>query len=135
MSHLVKLNVEGLRQFRRAVLDIPPSSLSHSALSKLHNENSALVYRVAVGAMVGGQFANVVIPRCLAGYEDVTDSDALEEVRTRIVEHIDFLIKGLDSSHVVRPILEERILRVKGTKLSTLLKEFNATKDGQPNLA
>jgi hypothetical protein len=35
----------------------------------------------------------------------------------------------------VRPILSDLVLKVKDTKLATLLGEFNVAKDGQPNLA
>ena len=66
-----------------------------------------------------------------AGAEDV---DVLDAARDQVVAMIDGSIASL-AGEPARPLLDGPILKVKDTKLSTLLKEFNAIKDHQPNLA
>jgi hypothetical protein len=48
---------------------------------------------------------------------------------------IDGAIVTVDAQAPVRPFLDDQILRVRDTKPAALLNEFNAAKDGQPNLA
>src|SRR6266851_783783 len=62
------------------------------------------------------------------------DIDALDAARDEIVRMVDASISSL-SGVPVRPLLEDLIAKVKDAKLSTLLREFNAVKDHQPNIA
>ena len=68
-----------------------------------------------------------------SGLDDVLP-DVLDDARTKIVEHLNAAISELDATRPVRSILEDRILRVKDTKLSRLLNEFNAHREHAPNL-
>jgi hypothetical protein len=52
-----------------------------------------------------------------------------------MVQRLDNALRGIDAKEEVRPILDALILKVKDPKLATLLNEFNAAKNAQPNLA
>ncbi len=71
----------------------------------------------------------------IQGYVRETDVEILSALRTDIIELLDRTILAIDSQVVIRSVLQEHILKVKDTKLATLLNEFNATKDSTPNLA
>lgn len=77
----------------------------------------------------------IFIDKPTRGFEDETDTEACLDIRSRIVEILDAAISKLDSTQVMKPILDQLILKVKDDKLSTLLKEFNDTRVSQPNLA
>jgi hypothetical protein len=64
----------------------------------------------------------------------IDDVDALDGGRDELVAMIDATIASLSSADV-RPILDDLILKVKAVKLATLLREFNAIKNQQPNSA
>src|SRR5260221_8140808 len=55
--------------------------------------------------------------------------------RDELINIIDDCLVGMTGQGHVRPILDDLILKVKDTKLSTLLREFNSAKKRQPNLA
>lgn len=61
--------------------------------------------------------------------------DIMYEVAQDIIARIDWSLETLDAEEPVRPILESHIALVADTKLATLLREFNAVRISQPNLA
>ncbi len=69
------------------------------------------------------------------GYQQITDVEIFNELRSDFVKIIDFGLNKLDQEYQVRPLLEEYTKRVKDTKLAVLLNEFNAMKDIAPNHA
>lgn len=132
MATLIQHTVETLRGLREKLLDIKKDKLSYHALEQCVVQNrDGLDMAHSVGVPL---LYNVVI-KFIAGHENNTNVDVLDDIRHRIVELIDGAITKIDSQEIVRPVLDDLILRVKDMKLSTMLKEFNATKDSQPNFA
>src|SRR6266487_7020612 len=78
---------------------------------------------------------HLLIPRQVDGFEKETDPEIFNELRPALVELIDRGLSILDQEYEVKSLLEDYIKRVKDTKLTELLKEFNASKDTSPNLA
>jgi hypothetical protein len=132
MAALIQHTVETLRGLREKLLDIKKDKLSYNALQQCVVQNrDGLDMAHSVGVPL---LYNIVI-KFISGHENNTNVDVLDDLRHRIVELIDGAITKIDSQEIVRPVLDDLILRVKDMKLSTMLKEFNATKDSQPNLA
>lgn len=73
------------------------------------------------------------IRRKMGGYDQDTDVEIFNELRTDLVRYIDEALTRIDQEHEVRPLLEDYILRVKSPKLAVLLNEFNKAKDIAPN--
>jgi hypothetical protein len=71
----------------------------------------------------------------MSGSHEITDIEVFNELRSEIISIIDNGLSILDQRYKVKPLLEEYTKRVKDTKLSVLLNEFNAAKDTTPNLA
>ncbi len=69
------------------------------------------------------------------GYELETDTEIFNEMRPALVGLIDYALSKLDEYYQVKPVLDDYIKRVAGTKLAVLLNEFNAVKDIAPNHA
>jgi hypothetical protein len=84
---------------------------------------------------ITGDMPHSVLGIKMQGYENETDVDVLDDLRSRIVSYLDGVMVNLDSKQTVRPVLEDLISKVKDTKLATLLNEFNRAKDTHPNLS
>jgi hypothetical protein len=126
MTVLQQYTVQRLRQFRDGLLAIDHGDLNYKSMEIHLVEN-----RGDVDAVYG---YNPII-RLLSPHQKTTDPTILEAVRQEVVRIVDDHILQADSQQIVRPILDDLVLKIKDTKLSTLLKEFNAAKETQPNLA
>jgi len=84
---------------------------------------------------ITGDMPHVALAITMQGYENETDVDVLDDLRSRIASYLDSVMVNLDSKQTVRPILDDLISKVTNTKLATLLNEFNRAKDSNPNLA
>jgi hypothetical protein len=127
MSALTEFKLKLLHEFRANLLDLRKDQLTLPLLQKCVSDNYKSV--TPMGANLVNPLGQLI--GTFAGIEDV---DVLDAARDQVVAMIDGSIASL-AGQPVRSILEDLILKVKDTKLSTLLKEFNAIKDHQPNLA
>ena len=84
---------------------------------------------------LGGPLMVVNIGMYVKGYDSISEFEILDEVRQRIIGLIDGAITSIDDKVEVKPLIEELILKVKDSKLATLLKEFNNSKDQNPNIS
>jgi hypothetical protein len=134
MSILQEAAVKNLRELRSELLATQKQNLTFAILVAWHSKSRDAI--LAAGQVLGSPAStwNPMSQR-LHGYAKTTDPDILDAIRDGLVESIDSMITAVDSKQTVRPVLDELILKIKDTKLSTLLKEFNASKDLQPNLA
>ena len=121
-----------LRSTREDLLKIPKVSLTWSRIHKWWITASPALLRAEGVCSVMLQYN---IQFFTNGYETVNDINVLDDLRARIVSLIDDALTDIDGTIAVRPILDGLILRVTDQKLATLLREFNAAKETQPNLA
>jgi hypothetical protein len=87
-------------------------------------------------AIQAAEAGSMLLRRILQAVNGLNDAppNVLDDARENIVDHLDAAISKLDATRPVRSILEDRILRVKDTKLSRLLNEFNIHRERAPNL-
>jgi len=130
MSILKKHVLDGLRNLRENILAIGKDNLTYAKLAEVLNDGSAALLRA--GPPLG---PHARVTRKLTAYAGVKDLEILEALRAEVISQLDYEIKVIDATVKVRSVLEEYIVRVKDVKLATLLREFNETKDTQPNLA
>jgi hypothetical protein len=128
MATRKQLTVSGLQKARRELLSIRQEDVSYPRLMQALNNHTAAF------KLYGGQLAQN-LPRSLSAHQSHGDVEALNEVRAEIIQRLDYALNSLETDDVILPVLDRLILQVKDTKLSTLLKEFNAAKDQQPNIA
>lgn len=131
MNLLRQKVIEALRQAREELLAIKKDSLTSNFLIDWYKAHNSLWLKTA-RYNVSSWLRFMAI---LRGYEEEDDIDVLENLRGDLVEVLDEAITHIDGLSVIRSVLEERIVRVKDTKLSALLNEFAATKDTAPNVA
>ncbi len=132
MDRLKERSIEELREAREALLTTSKNTLT---FGDIHSWFQTWERRLSRSETLSGHLIRYQIGRVIQGYETEADAEILNELRARIVERLDNVLTELDSSLIVRPILEEYIFRVKDTKLAAFLKEFNAIKDTNPNFA
>lgn len=132
MDRIKQYVIRGLRQSREELLAINKDSLTFVGISQWF-ERWRPTFLQAEGG--GGPLIDINIREYVKGHQAHGDVDVLDEVRSRIIGLIDRAIVAIDTREVVRPVLDELILKVKDTKLAALLKEFNSAKDANPNLA
>jgi hypothetical protein len=126
MTILQRYKVKRLRDCRTSLLEIATPDLCYGAMEKWFVQNR--------GAVDAVHAYNTIIHR-LIPYQTTTDADVLEAVRQEVVSILDNQISLADVEESVRPVFDELILKIRDTKLSALLSEFNAAKEAQPNLA
>lgn len=126
--------IDGLRAEREKLIALKKIDLSYAVLSKW-SETGHEAFLRANGVLGAINLVDNSIRNLMHGYKTISDIDLLEDVRDCIVAKLDGTILSIDKTRVVRSVLEELILKVKDTKLSTLLNEFNVAKDAQPNIA
>jgi hypothetical protein len=127
MSALTDFKLKLLHEFRISILELKKDELTLPVLAKRVADNWKKV--TPMGAGLVNPLGNL-----MGTFEGAEDVEVLAAARDQVVEMIDRSIASL-AGEPVRPILDDLILKVKDTKLSTLLKEFNAIKDQQPNFA
>jgi hypothetical protein len=127
MSALTDAKLKLLHGFRAGILDLNKADLTPQALSAYWSANHSAIQPMG---------ANLINPlgQFIGSISAIHDIDALDAARDEIVRMVDASISSL-SGVPVRPLLEDLIVKVKDAKLSTLLREFNAVKDHQPNIA
>ncbi|GEM_PF-1551662 len=132
MNSINKQTIDKLHKCRESLINIPKSQLSGAQIIKWLEEWNSVFERAD---SIADTNLWVFIDKPVRGFEDETDTEVCLDIRNGIVEILDVAIAKLDSTQVIKPILEQLILRVKDDKLATLLKEFNDTRIDQPNLA
>jgi len=132
MDRIKQLAIEDLRRSREDLLSIRKGQLSFDVIYRWL-EKWASAFRRA--ETIKADLIVFNIQRRLAGFESVQDIEAFNELRGVFITYLDEVIVGIDKTQVVKPILDELISKVKDTKLSMLLLEFNRAKDINPNLA
>jgi hypothetical protein len=125
MPTLPEVKLKKLHEFRTGLLDIQKADLTPKAISHYWESNRDKLRPSGLVDNVG---------RYIQSIQDVDDVDALDGARDELVRMVDATIASLNAADV-RPILEDLILKIKDIKLSTLLREFNAVKNQQPNCA
>jgi hypothetical protein len=134
MSVLQDRAIEQLSEARTELIGIPKQDLSYAQLARWRDKWSGPI--LAAGQVAGSQAgAWNPVRQELDGRAHESNVDVLDAMRENVVASLDATMAAVDSRHIVRPVLEELILRVKDTKLATMLREFNASKDQQPNFA
>lgn len=121
MSALTDAKLKLLHGFRAGIFHLNKADLTPQALSAYQPSSRWAGLINPLGQFIGSISA-------------IHDIDALDAARDEIVRMVDASISSL-SGVPVRPLLEDLIVKVKDAKLSTLLREFNAVKDHQPNIA
>ncbi|MEI6228978.1 MAG: hypothetical protein WCP11_03075 [Candidatus Saccharibacteria bacterium] len=121
-----------LRASRKALLDIPKNKLSGKMIVEWQKYWDSEFNRAR---SITDIFTGVHISTIIRGSENETGPDVCLDLRTLIVNEVDEIILKVDSKQIVTPILDDLISKIADTKLSTLLKEFSACKDNQPNSA
>jgi hypothetical protein len=127
MSALTEFKLKLLHDLRASILELKKDQLTLPIFAKCVSDNWSKV--TPMGAGLVNPLGNLM--RTFEGAEDV---EVLDAARDQVIAMIDGSIASL-AGEPARPILDDLILKVKDTKLSTLLKEFNAIKDQQPNIA
>jgi hypothetical protein len=125
MSTLTEVKLTKLHEFRTGLLNLKKSDLTPKAIFDYWESNRDKLRPSGVVDNLG---------RFIQSIQDIDDKDALDGARDNLVAMIDATITAVGGA-AVRPILDDLILKIKDTKLSTLLREFNSAKDGQPNIA
>ena len=69
------------------------------------------------------------------GFWQEQNPDVCLDLRSIVVDRIDFSVKAIDEKQVIKPVLYELISKISDPKLAQLLREFYETKDTQPNFA
>jgi hypothetical protein len=128
VSALTQHRIKSFQEFRSGLLDLKKADLSHQVLSTYRESNGKKLAGIAGGT-------HNQIGHLLGSLDGIDDVDVLDAARDDLVKIIDDCLVGFGSQARVRPILSDLVLKVKDTKLATLLGEFNVAKDGQPNLA
>jgi hypothetical protein len=125
MSTLTAVKIEQLHRFRSGLLELPKDDLTPKSISSYWETKRDKLRAAGITDIIG---------RYVQTIADVTDVDALDEARDYIIQIINSTISSLNAVNV-RSVLDALIPKVKDKKLSTLLVEFNAAKNTQPNLA
>ena len=132
MDKLKEHVISKLRDSRAALLNIPKTTLTGQSILKWRNGWNEILDRADT---LSGQLLPINIDHRMDGFWSETDTDVCLILRARIIELIDSSIQVIDSSQIVKPILEDQISKIADTKLATLLIEFNSARVNQPNIA
>ncbi len=127
MSALTEFKIKSLQEFRAGILDLNKSDLTPQVLMSYFETNIAKV------KPLGASLLNP-LGRFLSSIVGADNTTVLDSARDEVVRMVDGAILQV-SGEPVRSLLGDLILKVKDTKLATLLHEFNDAKDGQPNIA
>jgi hypothetical protein len=129
---LKEVTIKKLREARQQLLEISKDNLTGFAIQAWYTPNVSVFQR---SDSMSGHLLQTNIVYKMQGSWQETDADVCIILRTQLIELIDQSINAINSAQQVRPVLEDLILKVSDTKLSTLLKEFNEARTSQPNLA
>jgi hypothetical protein len=125
MPTLAEVKVQKLNAFRGGLLDLKKADLTPMLISSYWEANRDKLTPSGITDSLGRYVQRI------SGIDDV---DALDGARDELIGMVDETIASLSRANV-RPILDDLILKVKDEKLLTLLREFNAIKNQQPNSA
>ena len=123
--------IDGLREAREELLSSIPTGLTYA---KIFSWYEKWLGRIQQAEGAGANIIRQNITMYIQGH-NTSPHDVLHEICLRIVGLLDRNIQAIDQTETVFPVLDGLILKISDTKLSTLLKEFNAGKDAQPNSA
>lgn len=132
MDKLKEHIVNGLRESRAELLNYNKSQLNGKQIWAWYQKWKNILIQSDASS---GHLLPTNIEFKMNGFWNIQDPDLCIELRGKIVMLIDNVVKAVDSKQNVRPVLEELILKIANTKLSTLLIEFNSARINQPNLA
>src|SRR5262249_27566093 len=118
---VVDCTITGLEKAREQLVGLPKADLTHQAITKWCEA------KANYNAIQAAEAGSMLLRRILHAVNGLNDAppNVLDDARKNIVDHLDAAISKLDATRPVHSILEDRILRVKDTKLSKLLNEFN----------
>ena len=125
MATLTEVKIKKLNEFRAGLLGLKKADLTPKVISSYWESNSDKLRPSGIVDNVG---------RYIQAIADIDDTDALDGARDDLVRMVNITITSLSGADV-RPILDDLVAKVRDAKLSTLLREFNAIKNQQPNLA
>ncbi|MDO9385025.1 MAG: hypothetical protein Q7T86_19435 [Hyphomicrobiaceae bacterium] len=128
-SALIQHRIKLFQEFRAGLLGLKKDDLTYQVLSEYRNGPGL---KMLAGMAAG---TNNQIGQFLESLRGIDDVDVLDSARDELVKIVDDCIVGMTGQGEVRSVFGDLILKVKDAKLSTLLREFNAAKDGQPNIA
>lgn len=125
--------IERLKEARENLLSINKDQLTGQELLAWYEKWKSTLKQSDV--MFCGDSVDINVLYKLGPFKNELNTDVCMDLRKNFVNLIDDKILTINNSEVVKSILEDQISKVKDTKLSTLLLEFNAIKDTQPNMA
>jgi hypothetical protein len=125
MATLTDVKIQKLNAFRAGLLSLKKADLTPKLISSYWETNRDKLTPSGITDNLG---------RYIQRLGSIDDVDALDGGRDELVGMVDATITSLSGADV-RPILDDLILKVKDVKLATLLREFNAIKNQQPNSA
>jgi hypothetical protein len=125
MPTLQEVKLKKLHEFRTGLLGLNKADLTPKLISSYWESNRDKLSPSGIVDNLG---------RRIQTFGGIDDVDALDGARDELVKMLDDTIASLSGADV-RPILDDLILKIKDVKLSTLLREFNAIKNQQPNSA
>ena len=125
MPTLQEVKLKKLHEFRTGLLGLNKADLRPKLISSYWESNRNKLIPSGIVDNLG---------RRIQTFGGIDDVDALDGARDELVKMLDDTIASLSGADV-RPILDDLILKIKDVKLSTLLREFNAIKNQQPNSA
>jgi hypothetical protein len=128
VSALIQHRIKLFQEFRAGLLDLKKADLAYQILFDYRYDNATKLAGIAGGT-------HNQIGYLLESVKSINDVDVLDSARDELVKIIDDCLVGMTGQGLVRPVLADLVLKVKDTKLSTLLREFDAAKEQQPNLA
>lgn len=123
---------EQLRVARKELVETPKDSLTGDTIGAWVTRWSTVFERAEA---LTGALLLVNIGHFMQGYWEEEDVDLCDELRVRVADLLDGVVRQLDTSQPVRPILQDNILRTSDTKLATLLQEFDQVQTRAPNLS
>jgi hypothetical protein len=132
MEEMKQYTIDELKTAREELLRTPSSEITCALLQAWFVSNETKYGRAANQINL---IPDTKIAILLNNYREEVPNQVVQAVRSQIIAITDEAIVALDNTHVVIPVLDTLILRVKDTKLAVLLNEFNRSKENNPNLA
>src|SRR3954451_11693697 len=130
-NRLTAAVVQGVRDARAEVLGIDHDELTGGAITAWLSQRQPTFERAQTLCSV--LLVHEINER-MRGWWTETDHALMHDARIRLVELFDSTLVNLDRSVAVRPVDKELVLQVQDTKLSSLLREFNAVRETAPNV-
>src|SRR5215472_6778790 len=133
MDALRRRALATLNDSRTVLLSIPKDQLTGGSIHQWFAQRKdalAQADMVAQSSLVG-----TIAYQIMDSLWNEKGHDVCLDLRDTIVWHFEHPIQRLSQSQTVKPVLDDYISKVANAKLATLLKEFTAARNNQPNLA